>query len=170
MNKPDGVWKTIPVTAKVIALGAYAGIALLAFFLVPQDPHMRQWAEWQRLLFAFGMPLFLPPYVLLVGYVYGDAKRRGMRAGLWAALAAVVPYLIGMIVYFVMRDPIPAACINCGTQGRKGFAYCPKCGTALARACPACRRAAEDGWTHCAYCGCNLNAPVAQAEASSPAA
>ncbi len=54
-----------------------------------------------------GMPLFV--LVLLIGYVYADAKRRGMRYVMWTLLAIFIPNAIGIILYFVMRDPLLAA-------------------------------------------------------------
>ncbi len=162
----DSFWKVIPITAKAIALFVYAGLVILFYLMLMTDHQMRQWHTWQQALFSFLFPLVVPVYILFVGYVNGDSRRRGMRQALWTIIAALVPYAIGIIVYFVMRDPFLATCRNCGTQGRKGFAYCPQCGTALARACPVCRRAAENGWTHCAYCGCDLNAPVPQDSAA----
>ena len=42
---------------------------------------------------------------ILVGvYVYRDAVRRNMSAGLWALAAALVPAFIGLIVYLLVRS------------------------------------------------------------------
>jgi predicted amidophosphoribosyltransferase len=96
--------------------------------------------------------------VLLVGYVYSDAKRRGMRYVLWTWLAALIPNAIGIILYFVLREPLLVNCTHCGAQARPGFTFCPKCGGSLSPACPQCRRAVEPGWTHCVQCGASLKA------------
>jgi predicted RNA-binding Zn-ribbon protein involved in translation (DUF1610 family) len=131
----------------------------LAFFLlmmlVPfrMDPVGNAWPLAGKLAISIlpGIPLFV--LVLLIGYVYADAKRRGMRYVMWTLLAALIPNAIGIILYFVLREPLLLNCTSCGTQMRPGFAFCPKCGASLAPACPECRRTVEPGWTHCAHCG-----------------
>jgi len=96
-------------------------------------------------------------YALLTGYVYADAKRRGMRHVMWTLLAALVPNAIGIILYFVLREPILVECPACHLPARSTFAFCPHCGTSIAHACPRCRCAIEPGWSNCAYCGEKLD-------------
>ena len=161
MNQANGFWRVIPKTAKIIAVLVYVGFACLArFVLLPTDPEMQQWQEWQKDLFSWGIPLFLLLYVLLAGYVYGDAKRRGMRHVMWTLIAALMPYFVGLIIYLVVRDPLLLVCPGCQTTAQKGFTFCPRCGTALTHFCPQCNRATERGWSHCAFCGTSLSAPV----------
>ena len=50
--------------------------------------------------------LFAAAYVLLAGYVYADASRRGMPAIAWTALTVLVPNAIGFVLYFLLRKPI----------------------------------------------------------------
>ena len=134
----------------------------LAFFLLMMlqplrhDPGLRQWPLAGKLAISVlpGLPLFC--LALVVGYVYSDARRRGMRYVLWTWLAALVPNAIGIILYFVLRDPLLVNCTHCGAHVRQGFAFCPKCGGALAQACPQCRSAVEPGWSHCVHCGAPL--------------
>ena len=94
--------------------------------------------------------------MLLVGYVFGDARRRGMNHVLWTLLAIFIPNAIGVILYFILRDPIPVPCPSCGALARKGHAYCAGCGTAVRVACPQCRQPVEPGWRNCARCGAGL--------------
>ena len=57
-----------------------------------------------------GVALPLAAFLLLLGYVFRDAQRRGMRAGLWLLLILVLSpaYLaIGFLLYFFMREPLP---------------------------------------------------------------
>jgi hypothetical protein len=103
---------------------------------------------------VFVLLVFL--YGFLVSYVYGDAKRRGMRYRLWAVVAAVVPNALGFIAYFLLREPLLRRCTACGAAARRDFAFCPQCGAALAEACPACRRPVEPAWSHCAHCGTTI--------------
>ena len=92
-------------------------------------------------------------YVLLLGYVWGDARRRGMSHVMWTLLALFIPSAVGIILYFILRDPVPVPCPSCGTPARKGHAYCANCGTAVRAACPQCRQPVEAGWRNCASCG-----------------
>jgi hypothetical protein len=103
---------------------------------------------------------FLGAYVLLVGYVYGDARRRGMKHVMWTLLAIFIPNAIGIILYFILRDPLPVPCPSCHAPARKGQAFCACCGAAVSTACPACRRPTEAGWRNCAHCGAALGAAV----------
>ena len=95
-------------------------------------------------------------YVLLLGYIAGDARRRGMRAALWVLLAIFTPSAIGIILYFILRDPLLHPCPRCGTGANPSFPYCPSCGASLANVCPSCKNAVEPGWSHCARCGAQL--------------
>lgn len=91
--------------------------------------------------------------ILLVGYIYGDARRRGMRPVLWALLAFFIPNAIGIILYFILREPLLVNCPKCGAGTKSAFPFCPSCGSSLADTCPSCRSAIESGWSHCPRCG-----------------
>ena len=151
--------RVIPRVAYVIAALVYlAAVLCIVGFVLQQKPEPYSWPLVVKVIFTVLVPLPLTIYVLLIGYVYRDAKRRGMRHVMWTLLAALVPNAIGIILYFVLREPLLLPCPSCGAQTRPGFAFCPHCGAALARPCPACRRAVEAGWANCAYCGCKLTA------------
>ena len=45
-------------------------------------------------------------WTLCLGYVYADAKRRGMRPVLWTLIAALFPHLFGFLLYFALRQPM----------------------------------------------------------------
>ena len=55
-----------------------------------------------------------------MGFIYADAKRRRMRHVMWAWLA-LVPYFIGVILYFILRDPLPTPCHQLRHGGTAGF-------------------------------------------------
>lgn len=95
-------------------------------------------------------------YVLLLGYIAVDARRRGMRALVWVLLAIFTPSAIGIILYFILRDPLLHPCPRCGAGAKAMFPYCPSCGASLANVCPSCKNAVEPGWSHCARCGAQL--------------
>jgi hypothetical protein len=156
------------VPRPVWAIAAFVWLAFfLLMFLLPfrQDPFMRHWPPAGIVAVSLlpGIPLFI--LVLLIGYVYADAKRRGMRYVMWTLLAIFIPNAIGIILYFILREPLLTPCPHCGTSVRPGYAFCPKCGTAMGMACPVCRSAVEPGWSHCARCG----AALTPSPASSPA-
>ena len=154
--------KVIPTLAWVLALAVYLCFSLVLFTVaIPNDPKLSQWPVAGAVLFSFGIPLTLLILILLVGYVNGDSKRRGMNRVLWTLIALFVPNGIGIIIYFFMREPVLGPCPKCATIVRANFAFCPNCGTQLRTACPNCRRPVEPGWKTCAFCGANLeNSPV----------
>jgi hypothetical protein len=155
-----GFWanlRVIPVTARIIAALVYAGVLgglLTSFHFFPEE--WQNWTLWQKIPFATLIPIVLVLLVLLIGYVNGDAKRRGMRYVMWTLLASFVPNALGIILYFLLRDPLPAPCPGCGTRVGGAFAFCPHCGTVLSPACPHCRRTVERAWANCAHCGTKL--------------
>jgi hypothetical protein len=105
------------------------------------------------------MATMLGGYILLVGYVFRDAKRRGMHAGLWLMLILILSpaYLaIGFLLYFFFREPLPYACPQCATTVGARFNYCPNCDTNLHPSCPHCRQEVSDADKFCPYCGNGL--------------
>jgi hypothetical protein len=70
-------------------------------------------------------------YVLLAGYVYGDAGRRGMNAIAWTIIAVVIPNLIGFLLYFVLRKAILFPCPQCSQGVAPRAAFCSACGYQL---------------------------------------
>jgi hypothetical protein len=154
--------RIIPGVAWLLGVLGYLAVMGFAVHVTATDPGMRNWPPVGRLLFCGLMPLVFIPYVALIGYVNADARRRGMRYVMWTLLAIFIPNTLGIILYFVLRDPLMTRCPKCAAQVKHGFAFCPSCGTALATACPQCHRAVEPGWSHCANCG----APLARAGAA----
>jgi hypothetical protein len=147
---PRGAW----VTAALVYAGAAVGIACAIRY--GGDPQMSELPLPLKVLFAGGLPVLLFAYVALIGYVCGDAKRRGMRHVLWTLLAIFVPYAIGIIVYFILRDPLPRACPVDGRMIPAKFTFCPHCGAALKATCPNCGKAVEPAWSNCGFCGARL--------------
>ena len=70
--------------------------------------------------------------IALFSYIYRDAKRRNMNAVMWTLLAIFAPSGIGIILYFLLREPLAIFCSRCGTAASAGFGYCPSCGSPLA--------------------------------------
>jgi hypothetical protein len=158
----DGL-RIIRPPAWIVAIVLYLGIGNLAYFvLLPTDPEMSRWSVLEKAAFSYGVFIVLPVMVLLVGYVYADAKRRGMRYVMWTWLAALVPNAIGVILYFILREPLPKPCPRCATMVQSSFAFCPSCGTAMQPTCPQCGKGLDPRWTHCPHCGAGLPSGAVQ--------
>jgi RNA polymerase subunit RPABC4/transcription elongation factor Spt4 len=95
-------------------------------------------------------------YILLIGYIYRDADRRGMSSLAWTLLAICVPNALGVVLYFVLRKPRIATCPQCGNALQPGFNFCPSCNYKLSPSCPQCQRVVGVGDVYCPYCGTSL--------------
>jgi RNA polymerase subunit RPABC4/transcription elongation factor Spt4 len=109
-----------------------------------------------RMGFAAGVTLCIGFILLLFGYVNRDAKRRGMNSTLWTLVAIFVPYLIGLIIYFLIREPLPYNCPGCGASVNARFNFCPGCKHDLRPSCPQCKREVSAGDKYCPYCANEL--------------
>ena len=126
-----GFWqilKLIRPVAWIIGLVLFFGMQAVFWFAVwpNADPH-------EMAKMPLGLKIFLPvlassvlfAMVLLYGYVYVDAKRRAMRYVMWTLLAIFIPYMIGVILYFLLRDPVPTPCPKCRLHGARVFFLLP---------------------------------------------
>jgi hypothetical protein len=140
--------RVIPVAAWITAGSVFAVVFLVLNLVIPG--HVSPPIQF---LLTVVVPVATAGYVVLVGYIYGDSRRRGMRYVMWTLLAIFLSNGIGVILYFILRDPLPGYCSACGSMMRQGYAYCPRCGSNMLPACGSCRRVSQPGWSHCAYCG-----------------
>ena len=145
----------------VVISAILAAAAFTVFVVVANDPPTRA----LRVPLGVLIAAVMFAYGFVVSYVYNDAKRRGMRQGLWTLIALFVPNALGFIAYFLLRHPLLEQCAACGATAKRDFAFCPQCGSPLPRVCPSCRRPVEPIWPHCAHCGQKLHA---QPDASTP--
>jgi hypothetical protein len=67
-------------------------------------------------------------WVLCLGYVYADARRRAMPPILWTLVAAFIPNLLGFLLYFASRRPIALPCPHCGQAIAAQQRFCSWCG------------------------------------------
>jgi hypothetical protein len=72
--------------------------------------------------------VFVSIWVLCLGFVHADARRRGMPAWLWTLVAACIPNLLGFLLYFACRRPIAVPCPHCGQANAPGQRFCSWCG------------------------------------------
>jgi len=123
----------------------------------------------------FGVILFagfiFSSLILTLGYVYRDAKRRGMNGALWTLLVLILApmYLfIGLVIYLLVRDPLPYTCPQCASTVSAKFNFCPNCKYNLHPACPQCQQEVSDTDKFCPYCATELK-PAGPAEQVAPA-
>lgn len=148
--------KLIPGMAIGLAIAVFAAIQVLVHFVLshthnPPPAPLRVFFG----LFAGGL---LAMFFLLWGYVYRDAKRRGMNPLLWLMIVVLVPNALGFLVYFLVRSEVIGKCPNCGAMVRNSFNFCPKCNHALVPVCPHCRHTIGAGDMFCPYCGKEVGA------------
>lgn len=102
---------------------------------------------------------FLAIFILLVGYVNRDAKRRGMSSALWTFLVIVLwpaYFAIGFIIYFLMRQPLPYNCPKCASTVVARFNFCPNCKYNLHPLCPQCKQEVLESDKYCPNCAQDL--------------
>ena len=92
---------------------ALAGVSFIAaqwLFNLEIVRHPHPPPAWARPLFGILAGVVGAAYLLLIGYVNRDSKRRGMSPVLWTLVAILVPNLLGILLYFVLRQPVVRVC------------------------------------------------------------
>jgi double zinc ribbon protein len=105
-------------------------------------------------------------FIFMIAYVNRDASRRGMNSALWTLMVIIfLPTwgLIGLIIYLLMREPLPYPCPECATTVNARFNFCPNCKCNLHPSCPQCKREVGELDKFCPHCGNDLKAAT-QAE------
>lgn len=110
------------------------------------------------MLVTIGFCVIIFIYVLMMAisaiFVYHDAKKRSMKATVWAIITFFAPFLIGLIIYFICRTPLSDfACSNCGAPVEGDTDICPNCNTPLMTQCKRCQFPIQKGWKSCPKCG-----------------
>jgi RNA polymerase subunit RPABC4/transcription elongation factor Spt4 len=113
---------------------------------------------WLLALMGLAAGSMLAGYFLLLGYVTRDARRRGMSVLVWTLVAIFIPNGLGILLYFILRQPLQTMCPQCGSAVQMGFHFCPNCSHRLGLSCPKCQRAVSGEDTYCPYCGTALRA------------
>ena len=72
-------------------------------------------------------------WLLAIGFVFADARQRGMRATLWTVVVILFPHLLGFLLYFVLRSPISLTCARCGNTVSTAQNFCACCGAPRSR-------------------------------------
>jgi hypothetical protein len=72
---------------------------------------------------------FTAIWLICLGYVYADARRRAMPPILWTLAAILFPNLLGFLLYYLLRKPLGLPCIHCGQPITADQFFCPSCGS-----------------------------------------
>ena len=151
MNSTFGnEFKIIPQLAKFLAFAA--GICgLIAVFA---GAHLDKTIPRAAIPFlAILCAIVVSCWILLLGYVNADSKRRGMSPLLWTLICIFVPNLIGFLLYFLLRKPLARFCNKCGFAVEEGFRYCPRCSAPQLPICSNCGQPMKAEFAWCPYCG-----------------
>jgi hypothetical protein len=124
----------IPKPAKTIAIILFSlavvigTVAGAISFRSPGGPHA--WIAGAGVGLAGGLFVgsLFTVWVLALGYVYGDARRRNMPAVPWLLVALFVPNLLGFLLYFVLRKSLARPCPQCGQAITPEQRFCSWCG------------------------------------------
>ena len=103
--------------------------------------------------------LFFASFIFMLAYVNRDASRRGMNSALWTILVLIfMPTwgLIGLVIYLLMREPLPYPCPECAATVNARFNFCPNCKCNLHPSCPHCKREVGELDKFCPHCGNDL--------------
>lgn len=156
--------KIVPWWAWALAAIPFVAAEWYLNFEIVRHPHAPP--VWERPLFGILAGAFGAAYLLLIVYVNRDSKRRGMSPTLWTLVAILVPNLLGILLYFVLRQPLVRACPQCGSAVQTGFNFCPRCSCKLAPTCPQCQRIVSQTDAYCPYCGISLPREPSQVSSS----
>ena len=143
--------KIIPPWAWALAMVAF--VAAQVFFNIVLARHLDAPPAWCRALMGLAAGIAGVCYLLLIGYVNRDARRRGMSPLLWTIVAILIPHGLGLILYFILRQPLHSTCPQCGNAVQTGFNFCPRCNYKLSPSCPQCQRLVGISDVYCPYCG-----------------
>ncbi|HEY7098304.1 MAG TPA: zinc ribbon domain-containing protein [Terriglobales bacterium] len=152
--------KIIPAWAWILAGVAFVAAQWFFNIAVVRHPQSHPIPAWSRPLLGLLLGLVAGSYLLLIGHINRDAKRRGMSPILWTILAVVVPNALGIILYFLLRFPLRSVCPQCAHPVQSGFSFCPQCSYKLGPSCPQCQRAVGVNDFYCPHCGTQLHSSM----------
>jgi RNA polymerase subunit RPABC4/transcription elongation factor Spt4 len=146
--------RIVPAWAWLLGLIAFLTAQWYFNLAIARHPHPP--SVWLRPLFGLLAGIGGGAFVLFIGYVGRDAKRRAMSPVLWSLVALLIPNAMGILLYFVLRQPLRRTCPQCGTAVAGDFNFCPRCSYKLGTSCPQCQRLVASEDIYCPYCGTSL--------------
>lgn len=155
------------------------GVAITVNLAARKNPYGNEMFPWQfrdnPVLASFALAgivtavsLVMAIMIFLVAYVNRDAKRRGMNYALWTLLVVVLLpawTFVGFLIYFLMREPLPYDCPQCGKSVGARFNFCPNCKCNLHPSCPNCKQEVVETDKFCPFCATDLKNVAAETEA-----
>lgn len=99
-------------------------------------------------------------FLFMLGYVYRDARRRNMNPVLWTLLVLVLApssFIIGLVIYLIVRDPLPYPCPRCSYPVGPRFNFCSNCKCNLHPSCPNCKQEIAETDKFCPNCAYELS-------------
>src|ERR1700760_3591171 len=106
---------------KVIPRWAWtlAAVGFVAVQIIVNIGYFVRLPGWASPPMLWGVPMgilagtVLSGYLLLIGYVNCDAGRRGMSRIIWTLVTILIPNGLGIILYFILRQPLRKSCPQC---------------------------------------------------------
>lgn len=138
--KTDSFWSLIPKGVKVAATVVFVCALIVGPLIGACQGHVAGLNNLNGIppgvlasVIGLGMGLVVGTLVafwlLCLGYVYADARRRAMPAVLWVLVAIFIPNLLGFLLYFALRRPLGSPCSNCGQLVAAEQRFCSWCGS-----------------------------------------
>lgn len=153
----------IPLWSVLLSVAASAAVLFFFNQHLPPPEHRRPGWMTSHWMFVYTMVTAVASYILMLGYVSRDVRRRGMPRALWMLIVAVMPGGIGAVVYFLVRQPIMVRCPNCTTELTAGVHFCPQCRFQMAPVCGQCFRGVQITDAYCQQCGHDISEDAAPA-------
>jgi RNA polymerase subunit RPABC4/transcription elongation factor Spt4 len=165
------VWTCVALYILALIIGIFVNLHNIRTGYAVPFPELRDQPEVASVALAGAITagaFVLSALLFMFGYVYRDAKRRGMNPALWTIVVLILSPgygIMGLIIYLLVREPLPYPCPQCATSVSARFNFCPNCKTNLHPACSHCQREVSDNDKFCPYCGTEVVPPAATATA-----
>lgn len=145
--------RLFPVWSIAAAGAAFLLVEYYFWFVAPGQRHHPAPALGLRLYFNLSWGVVSSLYFLMIGYISKDSPRRGMSSRFWIVVCIVMPAGIGVVLYFLLRQPEVSRCPACGTHVLSEFHFCPQCNYQLTASCGNCYRTLRATDHYCTRCG-----------------